>query len=97
MASRRMTRKENRRAAVSYVIGQIGSDMFTTAEVWETGRRMLLTGLPWPRGLKNGWKSLRSAQHVGNVLARHPAYERADEGKNSHYIDETRTALWISR
>lgn len=95
--SSRARRKQNRRDAVSHVIGRIGSDMFTTAEVWETGQRLIRTGVPWPRYLKNAWRGLRGAQHVGNVIARHPAYERADEGGNSRYIDDTRTALWVRR
>lgn len=89
-------RIDNRRAAIDHIVRTIGSDMFTTAEVWATGQRMIKTGQRWPPYLKAAFKGLRDAAHVANVLSRHPAYGRADEGPQ-RYVDATRTALWVVR
>lgn len=86
----------NRRRAVDHLVGIIGSDVFTTAEVWATGQRMLKTGEMWPRYLKAAFKGLRDATHLAQVISRHPDYGRADEG-GQRYVDATRTALWIRR
>jgi hypothetical protein len=86
----------NRRRAIDHIVEAIGSDVFTTAEVWATGQRMLKTGQMWPRYTKAAFKGLRDGAHVANVLTRHPGYERADEG-GQRYVDATRTALWIAR
>lgn len=86
----------NRRRAIDHVVDVIGSDIFTTAEVWATGQRLLKTGAVWPAYTKQAFKGLRDAAHVANVLSRHPDYGRADEGAQ-RYVDATRTALWGRR
>ena len=86
----------NRRRAIDHIVATIGSEIFTTAEVWATGQRMLKSGQMWPKYTKAAFKGLRDAVHVAQVIQRHPDYGRADEG-GQRYVDATRTALWGRR
>lgn len=94
--SRGRRRLINRRSAVDHVAEEIGSDMFTTAEMWETGRRMIISGQSWPPYLKAAWRGIRDPSQLAQIIRSHPGYERADEGRQ-RYIDRTRTALWTRR
>ena len=76
----------------------MGTDIFTTHEVYYTGLRMLGTQ-SWPRFLKAAFKSLGNPDTVGGVLARHPDFGRIDGGAHNERlsIGGVRSALWERR
>ena len=80
------------------MVNRMGTDMFTTHEVWFTGQRMLATET-WPRFLKPAFKSLSNPDTVGAVLARHPDFGRIDGGNWNQRLSMggVRTALWERR
>ena len=94
---------QHKRDAVAHVVALLGTDMFTTHEVWHTGQRMLKTGITWPRYLKRAFASIKTADQLGGILARHPAFGVEDGGNEGgrismgSYGDRVRTRLWRVR
>lgn len=100
MATPKVQRK---RDAISHVVDAVGSDIFTTDEVWATGQRMLATNQPWPRYLKRAFARISSKTQLGTAMARHPDFGRVDGGDHDGRLtigsglDRVRTAMWQRR
>ena len=100
MATPKVQRK---RDAIRHVVDTLGSDMFTTDEVWASGRRMLASGQPWPAYLKRAFARISSKTQLGTAMARHPDFGRVDGGDHDGRltmgsgIDRVRTAMWRLR
>lgn len=72
-----MSKSDMRRALVTFLHESMGTDMFSSAEMFFHGQDMLKD--PWPKhlngSLKNTFKSLHRIESLANVLNRHPDFE----------------------
>lgn len=97
------SKTQNRRDAIVHVVGVMGTDMFTTHEVFHAGQRLLRTNHVWPRYLKRAFASIRNAEVMGTLLSRHPAFGKEDTGgskgaiSSGSYFGRTRSSLWRVR
>lgn len=84
--------------AIAHVVDRLGTDIFTTHEVFATGQRMVATE-SWPKGLKAAFKSMRNPDSIGAVLHRHRAFERVDGGNydGRMRMGSIKTAMWTRR
>lgn len=89
-------RINNRRMAVDHVAEQMQTDALTTDELWFAGQSMLRQ--TWPKNLKQAWRGISSADHLGNIMARHPGWMRDSMIETrDRYGRRFRTSLWIRR
>lgn len=97
------SKTQNKRDAIAHVVGILGTDMFTTHEVFHTGQRLIRTNHVWPRYLKRAFSSIRNPEQMGTLLSRHPAFGKEDGGNHKgaistgSYINRLRTQLWRVR
>lgn len=93
------SRKQRRREAVNHIATVIGSDMVTTNEIWQQGQAMVAQGVRWPPYVKAAWKGIRNQTTLGNILSRHPDWEKIDGGewKGAVRINGRLTQLWRRR
>lgn len=93
-------RIQHRRNAVDWIASEhLRSDSVTTHQVWHRGQELLHDGSTWPRHLKQAFRALRSPDHLGQVLSRHPHWEHAGrhEVGGGTATTRVRSTLWVRR
>jgi len=79
---------------LEYLVELLGTDIFTTHELWDIGIDRIYDPEPWPPQLKMQFKRLRKREDLAHALRHHPRVEQLENFEEHSHGLRTRTKLW---
>ncbi len=79
---------------IDYLVHTLGTDIFTTHELWDLGIDRTYDPEPWPMYLKVAFKRLRKREDLAFALRRHPRVLKLENFEEHALGLRTRTILW---
>jgi len=94
MVGRPTTAKHRQREMLEWLIEGLGTDIFTTHELWDFGIDRTFDPKPWPMYLKVAFNRLRRREDLAIALRRHPKIKKLEDFDEMKGGLRTRSILW---